>query len=105
MTDIPESSHGSAIGSSMVRLDREFRRKPCGILDLSPWFSPQTEKTCEVWFTSPGTTLPLLIKLLFAGETLSVQGHPDDEYAQKWVAHPEGRRRCPYRFGFPRACF
>jgi mannose-6-phosphate isomerase len=84
MTELPESIHEHAKGPAIVRLHPELRRKPWGTLDLSPWYAAQAEKTGEVWFTSGETTLPLLIKFLFTDDKLSVQVHPNDEYARRW---------------------
>jgi mannose-6-phosphate isomerase len=52
-----------------------------GCTDLSPWFPAQQYKTGEVWFQADFS--PLLIKFIFTSEDLSVQVHPDDEYAQE----------------------
>jgi mannose-6-phosphate isomerase len=43
--------------------------------------------------TSPGS--PLLIKVIFAREKLSVQVHPDDKMAQKY-GEPRGKTECWY---------
>lgn len=40
-------------------------------------------------------TSPLLIKVIFAREKLSVQVHPDDQLAQKY-GHPRGKTECWY---------
>lgn len=94
-----------------------FAERPWGVADLSPWFAHPTPGTRvgEVWFTadgnltSAGTTFgaltrsfpteilgpdqgdecPLLVKILFTSERLSVQVHPDDEYASR---HHDGSR-------------
>jgi len=88
-----------------------FAERPWGVFDLAPLLANPTPdvKVGEAWFTassnptSLGQTLgdivraepaavlgpgfgdecPLLIKLLFTSERLSVQVHPDDEYAAK----------------------
>lgn len=94
-----------------------FADRPWGVTDLSPWFDnprPGT-RVGEAWFTADGnpTSLgptfgeltrahpveilgpdhgvecPLLVKILFTSERLSVQVHPDDEYA---AAHHDGSR-------------
>ena len=49
---------------------------------LEPWFPNPGRKTGEVWFEGVDD-LPLLIKFIFTSEKLSVQVHPDDEYAAK----------------------
>jgi mannose-6-phosphate isomerase len=43
----------------------------------------------------PGTGSPLLIKVIFAREKLSVQVHPDDPMAQKY-GFPRGKTECWY---------
>jgi mannose-6-phosphate isomerase len=94
-----------------LRLLPLFKERPWGVRDLAPWFPDQRPDTPigEAWFTSAenrvegGPTLgelaladarqlfgresrdalcPLLLKLLFTSERLSVQVHPDDEYAR-----------------------
>lgn len=94
-----------------------FAQRPWGVTDLAPWFDNPTPGTRvgEAWFTadanptSEGTTFgsltrafpaeilgpdqgdqcPLLVKILFTSERLSVQVHPDDEYAAQ---HHDGSR-------------
>ncbi|MGA8387474.1 MAG: class I mannose-6-phosphate isomerase [Pseudolabrys sp.] len=61
--------------------------KPWGVLDPSPWSSAgDGAKTIgEIWYErSDSTAVPpsLLLKLLFTGQPLSIQVHPDDAYAQ-----------------------
>lgn len=86
-----------------------FAPRPWGVTDLSPWFPNPTPnmKVGEAWFTAAdnrtsagpslgelarqhptellgpglGDQCPLLLKMLFTSERLSVQVHPDDEYA------------------------
>jgi mannose-6-phosphate isomerase len=50
-----------------------------GSIVLEPWFRNPAERLGEVWFPAG----ELLIKFLFTTEDLSVQVHPDDEYAAK----------------------
>jgi mannose-6-phosphate isomerase len=45
--------------------------------------------------TAPPSGSPLLIKVIFAREKLSVQVHPDDELAQKY-GQPRGKTECWY---------
>jgi mannose-6-phosphate isomerase len=48
-----------------------------------PWFAnPAGRKIGEIWFAA-SAGVPLLLKLLFTSERLSVQVHPNDEYAGK----------------------
>lgn len=60
-----------------VRLRAEFRAKVWGSTRLDPWFPPPPEAMGEVWYLAD-PPLPLLPKLLFTTERLSVQVHPDD---------------------------
>lgn len=53
-----------------------------GSTKLEPWFPNSQEKIGEVWFEGPPDS-PLLIKFLFTTAALSVQVHPDDEYARE----------------------
>jgi mannose-6-phosphate isomerase len=60
-----------------VRLTPSHREKLWGKTELMPWF-PNAEKAIgEVWFLCD-QNLPLLVKLLFTSDRLSVQVHPDD---------------------------
>ncbi len=47
-----------------------------------PWLAnPEGRKIGEIWFSAP-EVLPVLVKLLFTTERMSVQVHPGDAYAQ-----------------------
>jgi mannose-6-phosphate isomerase len=61
-----------------IRLPTRFLEKVWGTTDLLPWFPPTDLKIGEVWFEAD---LPLLVKFVFTSERLSVQVHPDDEFA------------------------
>jgi mannose-6-phosphate isomerase len=95
------------------RLLPAFHHRPWGLRSLAPWFADEFDAPVgEAWFTAAGsgTSLgpslgellasdgprllgtsgfpgnqPLLLKLLFTAERLSVQVHPDDEYG--WRHH------------------
>lgn len=61
--------------------------KPWGSCDLAPWVKTSgREPIGEIWFESGDAArqadLKLLLKLLFTKEALSIQVHPDDEFAQ-----------------------
>jgi mannose-6-phosphate isomerase len=60
-----------------VRLTPSLREKVWGRRHLSPWFPDVREPVGEAWFLSD-RELPLLVKLIFTSERLSVQVHPDD---------------------------
>ncbi|MGH9654009.1 MAG: class I mannose-6-phosphate isomerase, partial [Bryobacteraceae bacterium] len=67
-----------------VRLEPVFRDRIWGREDLRPLFpdAPQGRRIGEVWF-EPKTPHGLLVKFLFTSERLSVQVHPDDDYARR----------------------
>jgi mannose-6-phosphate isomerase len=100
------------------RLKQWFSQRPWGRQDLRPWYSETgtTELVGEAWLTGPqcvvetgvfaGQTLasvarefggefPLLVKLLFPAEKLSVQVHPDDAQA-KAMGETRGKTECWY---------
>jgi len=100
------------------RLRPWFSERPWGRRDLRPWYGDTgtTELVGEAWLTGPqcvvetgafaGKTLaslsgklggefPLLVKLLFPAEKLSVQVHPDDAWAQA-LGETRGKTECWY---------
>ena len=104
-------------------LKPKFAARIWGKLDLKPWYEETgiAEKVGEAWLTGPecviatgplaGKTLdeaaksfpgqlgdgefPLLVKMLFPSDKLSVQVHPNDEEAQK-IGLPRGMTECWY---------
>jgi mannose-6-phosphate isomerase len=62
---------------SPIRLTPSLREKVWGKTKLSPWFPDSVDPVGEVWYLSE-PELPLLVKLLFTSERLSIQVHPDD---------------------------
>ena len=60
-----------------IRLSVRLVERVWGRTDLSPWFPEAAKPIGEAWFIGP-TDLPLLVKLIFTSERLSVQVHPDD---------------------------
>jgi mannose-6-phosphate isomerase len=60
-----------------VRLTPSLREKVWGKTRLAPWFPDSQKPIGEAWFLSD-RDLPLLVKLLFTSERLSVQVHPED---------------------------
>ena len=62
---------------SAIRLEPSLREKVWGRTHLSPWFPDSGERIGEVWYLTDHE-LPLLVKLIFTSERLSVQVHPDD---------------------------
>jgi mannose-6-phosphate isomerase len=106
------------MGVAPFRLKPWFSERVWGKLDLRPWYAETgtTERVGEAWLTGPqcvvetgalaGKTLgsvaaemggefPLLVKLLFPAEKLSVQVHPDDAWAQK-LGETRGKTECWY---------
>jgi mannose-6-phosphate isomerase len=100
------------------RLKPWFSERVWGKRDLRPWYAETgtSELVGEAWLTGPqclvetgrfaGRTLaevagnlggefPLLVKLLFPNEKLSVQVHPDDAQAQS-VGEARGKTECWY---------
>jgi mannose-6-phosphate isomerase len=79
---------------------RRLVRKPWGRKTLLPWsaIDHDGEPIGELWFqrTDPMAPDPaLLLKLLFTNEKLSIQVHPDDEYAQS-IGLPRGKTEAWY---------
>src|SRR2546421_2969445 len=60
-----------------VRLTPELRERLWGRTSLAPWFPDPGRTIGEAWYLSE-RDLPLLVKLIFTSERLSVQVHPDD---------------------------
>jgi mannose-6-phosphate isomerase len=112
-------NHGMAVWQRPFALLPTFAERPWGVTDLSPWFdnpSPTT-RIGEAWFTADanrtsagptfgeltrrfpaeilgpdhGQECPLLVKVLFTSERLSVQVHPDDEYAREHHGGSRGK--------------
>jgi mannose-6-phosphate isomerase len=65
----------------------EIKQKPWGSTDLLPWNGTSTDgkPVGELWFQRADAAAPataLLVKLLFTTEPLSIQVHPDDDFAR-----------------------
>jgi mannose-6-phosphate isomerase len=60
-----------------IRLEPSLREKVWGRTHLAPWFPDSAQKIGEAWYLTD-RELPLLVKLIFTSERLSVQVHPDD---------------------------
>ncbi|HUI56638.1 MAG TPA: class I mannose-6-phosphate isomerase [Bryobacteraceae bacterium] len=60
-----------------VRLQPSLREKVWGRTCLQPWFPDSATPIGEAWFLAE-RELPLLVKLIFTSDRLSVQLHPDD---------------------------
>jgi mannose-6-phosphate isomerase len=115
-----ESEGLERAGLGPFRLAPWFSARPWGRLDLRPWYKTTgtTEPVGEAWLTGPqclvetgaltgqtlaqaaanefgGAEFPLLVKLLFPNEKLSVQVHPDDAMARA-MGQPRGKTECWY---------
>ena len=70
------------MANGLAPLRMSFHEKVWGSTRLAPWFPDSDRKIGEVWYESE-RQLPVLVKLLFTSERLSVQVHPNDEYAAR----------------------
>ncbi len=59
------------------RLTTSLRERVWGRTQLEPWFPNAETPVGEAWYLAD-RELPLLVKMLFTSERLSVQVHPDD---------------------------
>jgi mannose-6-phosphate isomerase len=59
------------------RLTTSLRERVWGRTRLEPWFPDAKNPIGEAWYIAD-CDLPLLVKMLFTSERLSVQVHPDD---------------------------
>jgi mannose-6-phosphate isomerase len=78
----------------------QVARKPWGVADLHPWSGCDSSGSAigELWFQRPDKEAPspaLLLKLLFTSEPLSIQVHPDDEFARS-IGLPNGKTEAWY---------
>jgi mannose-6-phosphate isomerase len=72
-----------------VKLATKVLDKVWGSPLTEPWFrNPEGRNIGEIWFAASDSA-PLLVKLLFTSDNLSIQVHPGDEYAHE---HENGSR-------------
>ncbi|MDA9534093.1 class I mannose-6-phosphate isomerase [Bradyrhizobium sp. CCBAU 25338] len=78
----------------------QVARKPWGVADIRPWsrIDISGDTVGELWFErvdkdAPGSAL--LLKLLFTSQPLSIQVHPDDEFARA-IDLPNGKTEAWY---------
>ncbi len=65
------------------KLASTAHEKVWGSPETEPWHrNPEGRKIGEIWFAA-SDSVPLLVKLLFTSDNLSVQVHPGDAYAGK----------------------
>src|SRR3984957_8521727 len=74
--------------------------KPWGVADLHPWsgIDGSGDSIGELWFQRADRNAPtpaLLPKLLFHSEPLSIQVHPDDDFARS-IGLPNGKSEAWY---------
>jgi mannose-6-phosphate isomerase len=80
---------------TIERASVQVVRKPWGVADLHPWniTDGSGDPIGELWFQRADKNAPtpaLLLKLLFTSEPLSIQVHPDDEFARS-IGLPNGK--------------
>lgn len=68
----------------------------CEIEGSSATLGDLTAAQPELFGVTGGSGFPLLIKVLFPREKLSVQVHPGDAYAQAELGQPRGKTECWY---------
>jgi mannose-6-phosphate isomerase len=69
--------------TGLEKLPSTFHDKVWGSPDTEPWYrNPMCRNIGEIWFAA-SDSVPLLVKLLFTSDNLSVQVHPDDAYARE----------------------
>jgi mannose-6-phosphate isomerase len=85
---------------TIERARTKMHLKPWGVTDLRPW-SDAGEGSARIGELSyersdrTASAPALLLKLLFASEPLSIQVHPDDEYARS-IGLPNGKSEAWY---------
>lgn len=77
------------------RLEKIVVEKPWGRNDIPRDFGDFGDRRIgEIWFSNPaGRDAPIMVKLLFTSERLSIQVHPGDAAAQA-VGYPRGKEEC-----------
>ena len=71
-----------------IRLTPSLREKVWGKTRLEPWFRDSKSPVGEAWFLA-GRELPLMVKLIFTSERLSVQVHPDSKTEMSYILDAE----------------
>jgi mannose-6-phosphate isomerase len=78
----------------------QVARKPWGVADIRPWscIDVSGDPVGELWFDrvdKDASGSALLLKLLFTSQPLSIQVHPDDEFAHA-IDLPNGKTEAWY---------
>jgi mannose-6-phosphate isomerase len=71
-----------------IRLTPSLREKVWGKTRLEPWFPDSDRPIGEAWFLAD-RELPLMVKLIFTSERLSVQVHPDSKTEMSYILDAE----------------
>src|SRR5260370_26574240 len=92
--------HGSGQPMAIEHASVQAVRKRWGVADLNPWSRIDGSEGAigELWFQRVDKNAPssaLLLKLLFTSEPLSIQVHPDDEFARS-IGLPNGKTEAWY---------
>src|ERR1700682_4607837 len=92
--------HGSGQSMAIEHAAVQVARRPWGVANLHPWSSIDVsgDPVGELWFQRADQNAPipaLLLKLLFTSEPLSIQVHPDDEFA-RLIGLPNGKTEAWY---------
>lgn len=78
------------------RLKPKAIEKPWGRNDLPQHFDAGQSRIGEIWFENPtNMDYPLLVKMLYTSEKLSIQVHPDDGEARS-MGFSGGKTECWY---------
>lgn len=81
----------------IIKLEPIIKNNPWGgSLLKQQGFCDVDEKVGEIWGVSDFEEFPLLMKIIGAEEDLSIQVHPDDEYARANENEPNGKTECWY---------
>jgi mannose-6-phosphate isomerase len=71
-----------------IRLAPSLREKVWGKTRLEPWFPDSEKPIGEAWYLAD-RQLPLLFKLIFTSERLSIQVHPDSKTEMSYILDAE----------------
>jgi mannose-6-phosphate isomerase len=71
-----------------IRLTPSLREKVWGKTRLAPWFPDSESPIGEVWYLAH-QQLPLLVKLVFTSERLSIQVHPESKTEMSYILDAE----------------